>query len=32
VGYHHNRKANDIFCSVTVMPYGNKEVRCRMGM
>jgi len=27
-----NRKANDILCSVTVMPYGNTEVRCRMGM
>ena len=27
-----NRKANDILCSVTVMLYGNTEVRCRMGM
>jgi len=27
-----NRKSNDILCSVTVMLYGNTEVRCRMGM
>jgi len=32
VGYHVIEKTNDILCSVTVVPFGNKEVRCRMGM